>query len=158
MKLYKLERKQKLAITIDEAWNYFSNPKNLQEITPDKLSFEITSKLPEKMYQGMIISYNIKPFPFIKMNWITEITAVQDQKMFVDEQRFGPYKFWHHQHIFEKIGNDVLMTDIVHYALPFGLIGKIAHKLFIYKQLQDIFSFRFQYLEKKFNINKNILI
>ena len=103
MKIYTLKTTQKLNIDIKTAWDFFSTPKNLQEITPDDLSFEILSDLPDKMYPGLIIEYFIKPFPFVKFNWVTEITHVDEPKYFVDEQRFGPYKFWHHKHIFTEV-------------------------------------------------------
>lgn len=150
MKIHNLISKQTLPIKINEAWDYFSNPKNLQEITPDYLGFKITSELPEKMYQGMIVTYKVKPLFNIPINWVTEITTVDDKKLFIDEQRFGPYKFWHHQHKFKEVENGTEMIDIVHYGFPFGIFGNIAHKLFIHKQLKGIFDYRYEYLMEKY--------
>ena len=133
-------------------WDFVSSPKNLKEITPDYMLFQITSKeLKEKMYPGMIISYKVSPVLNIKMTWITEITQVKEKQFFIDEQRLGPYKMWHHQHFFEEHENGVLMTDIITYIPPFGILGDIANHLFIKKQLEEIFNYRFNVLEKKFN-------
>lgn len=154
MTVYSLKTNQILPISLEEAWDFFSNPSNLQEITPDNLSFQITSELPEKMYQGMIVTYKVKPLPGIPLTWVTEITTVENHKMFIDEQRFGPYKFWHHQHIFQEIDNGVNMQDIVHYALPFNFLGTLAHSIFVKNQLKYIFDYRFRYLEKKFPQSK----
>ena len=119
---------------------------------PDYMLFQITSKeLKEKMYPGMIISYKVSPVLNIKMTWITEITQVKEKQFFIDEQRLGPYKMWHHQHFFEEHENGVLMTDIITYIPPFGILGDIANHLFIKKQLEEIFNYRFNVLEKKFN-------
>ena len=152
MTLHKLERTQLLKITMDEAWEFFSTPRNLNEITPPNLRFEITSGADTDMYAGQIITYRIELFPGIKQNWITEITTVEERTFFVDEQRFGPYKFWHHKHFFEEKENGVLVTDVVHYALPFGILGSIAHGLLVKERLKQIFDFRYNYLHDKFNI------
>lgn len=150
MKLHRKEYKQFLPITIEQAWDFFSRPENLNEITPDDMQFEILTKDISRMYQGQIIQYNVTPFPLIKMGWVTEITHVEDQKMFVDEQRFGPYAFWHHQHIFEEAEGGVMMTDILHYRVPLGFVGKIINALVINKKVQGIFDYRFKVLDEKF--------
>jgi ligand-binding SRPBCC domain-containing protein len=114
--------------------------------------FDITSKdLPEKMYPGMIITYKVSPFLNIKMNWVTEITQVKDKHFFVDEQRMGPYSMWHHQHFFEEQDGGVMMTDIVSYIPPFGILGVIANSMLIKRQLESIFDYRFKVMDKKFN-------
>lgn len=151
MKIYEFKTEQLLKANIEIIWNFFSNPKNLNDITPSSLQFQITSEASLKMYEGQIISYKIKLLPLIKQTWITEIKSVKEKKCFVDEQRFGPYKFWHHKHIFEETNNGVLMTDLVHYIMPFGFLGIIARNLFVKNMLNSIFSFRHKYLEKKFN-------
>lgn len=150
MKLHRLEYRQLLPISLDEAWDFFSRPQNLNEITPDDMQFEILTENIPRMYQGQIIQYNITPFPFIKMGWVTEITHVQDRYMFVDEQRFGPYAFWHHQHIFEEAENGVLMTDILHYRVPLGVVGKLVDQLVVERKVRSIFEYRFKVLENKF--------
>ena len=137
---------------ISDVWNFAVSPKNLQRITPDKMGFEITSKnSEEKIYPGMIITYKVSPILNIKMNWVTEITQVKENKFFIDEQRLGPYKMWHHQHIFIDNEDHVLMKDIVTYIPPFGLLGDIANKLFIKRQLNEIFNYRFVEMNKIFN-------
>ena len=153
MKIYELKTELLLNTSIEIAWNYFSNPKNYDEITPSFMRFKILSQLNGKMYEGQIITYKIEPLPGLGQTWVTEIKSVEEKKYFIDEQRFGPYKFWHHKHIFEETEGGVLMTDLVHYAMPFGWVGKFAHNLFVEKVLNNIFSFRRQFLENKFNSN-----
>ena len=150
MKIYKLERKIRLKITMDEAWDFFSNPNNLPVITPPSLNLNINSELPDKMYEGMIITYTVAPILRIPMTWVTEITHVDEPNFFIDEQRFGPYKFWHHQHEFKEIDGGVEASDLVHYALPLDPLGRIANELIIKKQLNEIFNFRSEYLYERF--------
>lgn len=144
MKSHQLEFHQILPISIEEAWDFFSSPHNLTEITPADMSFVVTSKQleQEKMYKGMIITYKVSPVLGIKLNWMTEITQIEDKKYFIDEQRFGPFKFWHHQHHFKSVPGGTEMTDILTYGLPFGPIGSIAHQLFVKKRLNEIFNYR----------------
>ena len=152
MSHYQLRINQFLKTDIDTIWDFASSPANLKEITPDYMLFNITSKnLPEKMYPGMIIAYEVSPILNIKMNWLTEITQVKDKSFFIDEQRMGPYKMWHHQHIFEEQNDGVLMTDIVTYIPPFGIVGDIANAFFIKKQLRNIFDYRYKVMDEKFN-------
>ena len=149
---YQLHKEQKLNAKISDVWNFAVSPKNLQRITPDKMGFEITSEnSEEKIYPGMIITYKVSPILNIKMNWVTEITQVKENKFFIDEQRLGPYKMWHHQHIFIDNDDHVLMKDIVTYIPPFGLLGDLANKLFIKRQLNEIFNYRFVEMNKIFN-------
>ncbi|MHC1705326.1 MAG: SRPBCC family protein [Tenuifilaceae bacterium] len=151
MAIYQLIVEQKVPATIEEVWDFISSPKNLKEITPDYMGFDVTTKdLPEKMYPGMIISYKVSPLLRIKMTWVTEITHVKDKEYFVDEQRVGPYSMWHHEHHIEKIEGGVLMTDIISYKPPFGFIGAIANRIIIKKQLKEIFDYRFIAMEKRF--------
>ena len=128
MSHYQFQIKQFLKTDIETIWDFASSPANLKEITPDYMLFNIISKnLPEKMYPGMIIAYEVSPILNIKMKWLTEITQVKDKSFFIDEQRMGPYKMWHHQHLFEEQNDGVLMTDIVTYIPPFGIVGNIAN-------------------------------
>jgi ligand-binding SRPBCC domain-containing protein len=135
-----------------EAWSFFSNPNNLQLITPPSLGLEATPEIPDKMYAGMIITYRVRPLLGIPMRWITEITHVDAPHMFIDEQRFGPYRFWHHQHRFQEIDGGVEMQDIVSYGLYGGPFAKIIHELAVRKQLEEIFRYRRTYLEARFGI------
>jgi len=144
MKAYHLKFSQRVPISISEAWDFFSSPMNLARITPKEMAFTVTSELQpnEKMYPGMIITYKVSPMAGIKLNWMTEITQVEDLKYFIDEQRFGPYKFWHHQHHFKEIPGGVEMNDILTYGLPMGIFGNIANSVFVAAKLQEIFNFR----------------
>lgn len=150
--VYTLLTEQILNISLEEAWEFFSSPKNLAKITPTEMGFDITSDEPEQIFAGQIITYKIKIFPFIKSNWVTEITQISNRSYFIDEQRFGPYKMWHHEHHFTETKNGgVKMTDRVTYKIPFGYLGKIAHSLFIRKKLKHIFKFRSKILSEKFS-------
>ncbi|MBK9110066.1 MAG: SRPBCC family protein [Saprospiraceae bacterium] len=151
MAIYHFIRTQKLPASRVELWDFISSPANLKEITPDYMGFEVTNILGvEKMYPGMIIAYKVSPLFGLKLNWLTEITHVKDFEYFVDEQRVGPYSLWHHQHKLENIEGGVLMTDIVTYKPPMGILGIIANFLFIEKKLDEIFDYRKIVLEKKF--------
>lgn len=151
MKVYTLNKKQFLPITLNQAWDFFSSPVNLKKITPEYMGFKITSDLGDgKMYPGQIISYVVTPVLGIPMSWTTEITHVLDKKYFVDEQRFGPYSFWHHQHWFREVEGGIEMTDIVNYSLPLGFLGRIANSLFVKNKLQEIFDFRESVVNKYF--------
>ena len=153
MAFYQFQKRQKIRTSIDEIWEFIASPANLKEITPDYMGFDITTKgLPEKMYAGMIISYEVRPLLGIKTTWVTEISQVIDKRYFVDEQRVGPYSLWHHQHIIEPLEDGVLMTDIVSYQPPFGFLGAIANKLIIKSKLNEIFDFRTKAIEKRFGI------
>jgi ligand-binding SRPBCC domain-containing protein len=149
MKMYRLEQKQFLPVPVEQAWEFFANPANLPLITPLDLGFRITSPLPEQMHAGMIVTYTVTPFAGVQVDWVTEITHLEKPSFFVDEQRFGPYRFWHHQHLFRKLSTGVEMTDLVHYALPFGMPGRMAAPL-VRKRLHAIFGFRRQVLERCF--------
>lgn len=144
MKSHHLKFSQKFPKPVNELWDFFSSPLNLEKITPTTMAFNVTSTIdPEmKMYPGMIITYKVSPLLGIKLNWMTEITAVEDQQYFIDEQRFGPFRFWHHQHHFKAVDGGTEMTDILTYGLPLGFIGDIAHEFMVKKQLQETFRFR----------------
>jgi len=151
MGFYQFKRIQKIDKSIEDVWKFISDPSNLKVITPDYMGFDITSDdIASTMYPGMIISYNVSPFLGIKMNWVTEITQVKENKYFVDEQRIGPYKIWHHQHILESSENGTLMTDIVSYKPPFGIIGNLANPM-IKGKLIEIFDYRSKVLSDIFN-------
>ena len=151
---YQFSSVQYLNTDLKSIWEFASSPKNLKKITPNYMLFNITSNIKNKIYPGMIISYNVAPILNIKLNWVTEITHVIENEYFIDEQRIGPYSLWHHQHLFESEGdNKVKMTDIVTYKPPFGLIGRIANTLFIKKQLESIFEYRRFKMDQIFNSN-----
>lgn len=145
MSVFTLQQTQFLPITLDAAWDFFSHPKNLAVMTPDYLNLKFTNSLyGEEMYPGQVIMYNVRPVLGIPLFWMTEISHVVPKKFFVDEQRFGPYAMWHHQHHFKEVERGVEMTDLIHYKPPFGFLGDIANMLFIKKQLKEIFDFRRQ--------------
>lgn len=137
---------------ITTAWDYFSSPGNLAEITPDWLNFQILSDIPDKMYGGLIVQYNIYPFLGLPVGWVTEITHTNEPYYFVDEQRAGPYKLWHHQHHFKETSEGVEMTDIVHYMLPLEPVSYMLIGGIVRKKLDEIFSYRFSKLKALFNL------
>ncbi|OAQ39705.1 hypothetical protein A5893_08970 [Pedobacter psychrophilus] len=156
MKTYTLHYTQKIPISLEKAWDFFSSPLNLSKITPKSMSFVVTSDYTAqtKMYEGMIITYKVSPLLGIKMDWMTEITTVKDRKYFIDEQRFGPFKFWHHEHHFEEIDGGVLMTDKLTYGIPFGIIGQLANSIIVAKQTQEIFDYRVKAVDEMFGVYK----
>jgi ligand-binding SRPBCC domain-containing protein len=147
MKTYRLVRRQHLATDMQTAWRFFSNPANLRLITPPWLDFRITSRLPETIYAGLIITYRIRPIAGIAVPWVSEITHVDAPCFFVDEQRQGPYRFWHHQHHLRTVVDGVEKIDEVHYRLPAGLLGIGLHALTIKNRLDTIFQYRYHALE-----------
>ncbi len=151
MAFYQFRREQFIRASIEEIWDFISSPQNLKKITPKNMGFDIrTPNLPDKIYEGMIISYIVRPLLGIPTNWVTEITHIKDKSYFVDEQRVGPYKLWHHQHIIMPEKNGALMKDIVSYRPPFGWLGNIANALIIKNKLNEIFDYRTQVLENIF--------
>ncbi|OYU81184.1 MAG: cell division inhibitor [Flavobacterium sp. BFFFF1] len=156
--MYTKKSIQTLPISIDEAWDFLSNPANLETITPSFLGFEIVSGADKKMYAGQIIQYTVKPLLGLKMEWVTEISHVNEKTFFVDEQRFGPYKFWHHKHFLREIPGGVEMEDIVNYKLPFGFLGNLVHPIIVKPKLDQIFEHRTKKLIElfgEFKGNKN---
>ncbi len=148
--MYQFKRTQLVKTDLQTCWDFFSSPKNLKKITPEYMGFDVLLDIPEKMYPGLMIEYTVKPVFSIPMKWITEITHVEPLKFFVDEQRKGPYKIWHHEHHFESVENGVMMTDIVSYELPMGFLGRIAHPFNVEKKLKEIFDYRFKVVEEYF--------
>jgi ligand-binding SRPBCC domain-containing protein len=142
MKIYTLHTKQNLPISVAQAWDFLSDPRNLKTITPPYMGFEILSGADREMYPGQIIQYIVTPVLNIPTKWVTEITHVVDQKFFVDEQRFGPYALWHHKHFIKEIPGGVEMEDIVDYKVPFGILGQLVHPIIVKPKLQEIFDFR----------------
>lgn len=154
MKVYKIETVQHINASLEECWTFFSSPKNLQKITPETMGFQITDFDDKTMYAGQIIQYKVSPLLGLKLSWTTEITQVKDKSYFIDEQRFGPYSFWHHKHFFEATPNGVKMTDVVHYAIPLGFLGRIMNALIVKNKLNEIFDYRYQKVNQIFNSKK----
>ena len=149
-KVHRLKSIQKLPASLEKAWGFFSDPHNLLTITPPFLNLKVTNEVfGDEVYPGQVMTYSVKPLMGIPLSWMTEITHVEKMKLFVDEQRKGPYKLWHHQHHFRRIEGGVEMTDIVHYRLPFGFLGDLPH--FMVKQkLEEIFTYRYNKVQELF--------
>ncbi len=154
--LHTLKTSQLLKSDLETVWNFMSSPSNLAVITPSYMGFNILSDKEDakEMYAGQIIEYHVSPLFGIKMHWVTEITHVEHHQYFVDEQRFGPYTLWHHKHFLKEVPGGVEMTDLLHYKVPFGFIGKTVNSLFIKHKIKEIFDYRFNKLEELFNHGK----
>jgi ligand-binding SRPBCC domain-containing protein len=151
MPIHTLEQSQTVPASLQACWDFFSDPRNLARITPPELGFEVTSPLPSRMHPGLMIQYRVRPLFGIPLTWLTEITHVDEPHSFVDEQRIGPYRIWHHEHRFTDAGNGtVTMHDKVTYVLPFGPIGNLIHPLIVQPQLRRIFTFRTQAVQRLF--------
>lgn len=151
MAAHRIKTVQKIPASLKETWDFFSSPQNLDTITPDDMAFKTISKSgSEKIYPGQIIEYKVSPILRIPLYWMTEITEIEEEKFFIDEQRKGPYAVWHHEHHFKEIEGGVEMIDIVDYKNPFGFIGEIANSVFVKRQLKKIFEYRFQKVEEIF--------
>lgn len=143
---------QQIPASMQEIWDFFSNPANLQQITPPSMAFKVISTdHGDKIYPGQIIEYKVKPLLGISWYWMTEITHVVDKKFFVDEQRFGPYQLWHHQHHFRELDGGVEMIDLVHYRVGYGFIGNIIDRLVVKRKLKEIFNYRRKVIIEVFN-------
>lgn len=153
--LYKIHKKQSLPIRKKEAWDFLSDPRNLEKITPKDMGFKITSGGDKKMYAGQIIQYKVNPFPGFTTNWVTEIKQVEHLNFFIDTQLFGPYKLWHHEHFIHEIDGGVIMEDLVHYKLPLGFLGKMAHPILVKPRLNEIFKTREQKMIEIFGTYNN---
>jgi len=150
-KVYRLEARQDLPISISEAWDFFSNPKNLLKITPENLGFKTISDSGYSIYPSQIIQYKITPLPFFKTTWVTEITHVEPPNFFADKQLYGPYDLWHHKHFFKAIDGGVQIIDIVDYVLPFGILGRLMNPIIIKPRIFKIFEHRKVKVEELFS-------
>lgn len=151
MAIHTLETRQVIKASLQQAWDFFSSPRNLSRITPPEMGFTILSDLPERMFAGMMIEYKVTPLFGIPITWLTEISQVREGEFFVDEQRVGPYAIWHHEHHFKDLGDGrVEMHDRVTYVPPFGLLGELVHPFIIKPQLDKIFAFREQAVTELF--------
>lgn len=150
--IYTLTSEQILPISLEKAWEFFSTPKNLDKITPEEMKFNITNNPPDKTYPGQIITYKIGILPGIKSNWVTEITQLKEKEFFVDEQRFGPYAMWHHEHHFEKISEtETLMRDLLNFKMPLGALGDLVAGKLVLNKVKFIFESRFKILDEYFS-------
>ena len=142
MKIYTLHKTQKLPISVDEAWEFLSDPKNLKIITPAKMSFDIISGADRPIYAGQILQYKVTPIMGIRTKWVSEIKSIVPKKYFVDEQLYGPYSLWHHKHFIREIEGGVEMEDIIDYKIPLGILGQMIHPLLVKPRLEEIFNYR----------------
>ena len=140
-KTYTLKRQQVVPSGRSEVFTFFSDAFNLEQLTPSFLNFQVTTPAPIDIQTGTVIEYRIRLFG-VPMFWRTRITSFVPEESFVDNQEKGPYRLWHHTHTFEEVPEGTLMTDVVRYRLPFGILGTLAHTLFVRRTLDKIFNFR----------------
>ncbi len=145
-----LERRVLINCNIHDAWEFINKPQNLNKITPPQMEFKILSDIPEEMYDGLMIDYRVKVPRFGYLDWTSEIKHVRSHRSFVDEQRVGPYNMWYHFHSIKEMGDQVEFFDQVHYRMPFGVFGKLAHALFVKRDLRNIFDYREESLKRYF--------
>ena len=150
MKIYTLHKKQKLPISINDAWTFLCNPANLSKLTPKEMNMKIISGADRPMYAGQILQYSVTPLPGFKTKWVSEITQYEEKKYFVDLQLYGPYAFWHHKHFVHEIDSGVEMEDIIDYKVPFGFLGRWLHPVLVKPKLESIFNYRKEQLEALF--------
>jgi ligand-binding SRPBCC domain-containing protein len=147
--IYTLARTQTVEMSLERCWSFFSDPRNLAKITPPSLGFRVCSELPQEIYPGLMIRYRVSPVLGIPMTWLTEITRVERPAYFVDEQRVGPYRIWHHEHFFRALDDArTEVRDLVHYVPPLGPLGALLNALLVRPQLERIFDFRTEQLEE----------
>lgn len=140
-----------IPIPLDEAWDFFTNPRNLAKLTPKEMNFRhVFEPDEERVYKGMYLVYKVSPLAGIPLTWVTEITEVLPRKRFVDDQIKGPFARWHHIHEFEARGDKTLIRDILYYQMPLGFLGDMAHSFFARKQVAQIFTFRKQRMKEIF--------
>lgn len=154
MKLYRLQKYQKLPISVQEAWSFLCQPKNLSTLTPSAMNMNIISGADKPMYAGQILQYSVTPLPGFKTKWISEIKQYEELKYFVDDQIYGPYAFWHHKHFVREIDGGVEIEDIIDYKVPLGILGRLAHPILIKPKLEGIFKYRQEQMEALFGVYK----
>jgi len=140
--VHRLDASQVVPIARDEAWAFFSDPRNLARITPPGMGFRLVDAPPDQVYPGLILRYRVRPLAGVPVTWVTEITHVRDREYFVDEQRIGPYRLWHHQHHLVDVPGGVELRDVVHYALPFGPLGGLLNRFVVAPRVRAIFAYR----------------
>jgi ligand-binding SRPBCC domain-containing protein len=151
MAIFRLTKSTEISAPLAQVWDFFARPENLDRLTPPELSFHIITPNLTRMYSGQLIEYKIKIFPLVRVRWLTEIKQVTEGQYFVDEQRFGPYKFWYHEHRFSQLPDGrVLMEDHVSYDVGWGWLGVLANALIIRKRLQYIFDYRQKIINQLF--------
>ena len=154
MKIYTFKQTQLIPASLDVVWDFFFTPGNLELITPPEVNFKtILQTGGFRMYSGQLISYRLSPFRFLRVQWTTEIKNVTPKSYFVDDQKFGPFAMWYHQHFFKEKDGGVEMIDEVNYAVSFGLVGRLANSLLVENQVKNIFKFRAEAVDRIFKSN-----
>ena len=155
MQIYQLYRRQELRMPVDQAWAFFSSPYHLNDITPAFFNVEITSKVPDKIYAGLLISYRMKAVFGIPMAWLSEVCHCDEPKRFVYQQRVGPFQFWSHEVCLTEIDGGIVLEDIMFYTMPFGWLGTWINRILIAGKLEKIFDTRRDYLQVRWGNAEN---
>jgi len=149
VKFHTLRREQWIPRPIGEVFAFFADARNLEEITPPWLGFRILSMDSRSASESTEIRYRLR-LHGMPIRWRTEIRHWDAPYRFVDVQRSGPYKLWHHTHRFEGHGGSTRMIDVVRYTLPFGILGRIVHALKVRGDVRRIFDYRRQRIQELF--------
>ena len=149
IRFHTLRRQQWVSRPIDEVFAFFSDARNLEEITPPWLGFRILTPGPIRIATGTRIRYRLS-LHGIPLGWTTEIRQWRPPLSFVDVQLSGPYRLWHHTHRFEPKDGGTLMTDLVRYRLPFGILGRLMHVIKVRRDVERIFDYRFRRIQEVF--------
>jgi ligand-binding SRPBCC domain-containing protein len=157
MTTYKLFRKQFLPISKYRAWDFFSSPRNLLLVTPRNIDVQIIDiSGGERMYEGQIIKQRFNALPFVRMDWDTLITDVIYYECFTLRQIKGPYRHWTHKHCFRSAPGGIELSDEIEYALPLGLIGRLANSMMVKRQLGAVFNYREKVVQEYFGVTSAI--
>jgi ligand-binding SRPBCC domain-containing protein len=152
MAIHTIQRTQIVRSPLRDCWLFFSNPQNLARLTPPALDFQVLSDVPEEIYPGLMIQYRVRPLFGLPLIWLTEISHVEPERSFVDEQRLGPYRLWHHEHHFRGLDEyHTEMRDRVHYILPFAPFSEFMHPWLVKPKLEQIFDYRERETQQIFN-------
>lgn len=142
MKIYTFSQKQKVPISLNQAWEFLSNSDNLSIMTPSYMNFKKISNDNRPLYSGQIIQYSVTPILGIPVKWVSEITQLKKNDYFVDIQLYGPYNMWHHKHFVKEIEGGVEIEDLIDYKIPLGIIGQLMHPFLVKPKLKEAFEFR----------------
>lgn len=168
--MHKFESRLWVPAAIDEVWGFFSNPRNLAQLTPPFFHAEVESESNIRNDSTVVIT--LKPWILpMGIKWVSKIHEVEasgNERKFIDVQASGPYSYWKHTHTFsagatefktssgktiQNANGGTWIIDQIEYEMPFGLIGSIAEKLFAARQLQSTFNFRYENLRKEFKLD-----
>ena len=147
MAVHRLERRQYLEHPLEDVFAFFAEARNLERITPSWLRFSVLTPEPVEMAAGALIDYRLQ-YHGVPVGWTSQIEVWEPGRQFVDRALRGPFALWHHRHRFQASGSGTVVDDEVHYAVPFGRVGEVVHPLFVARDLDRIFTYRHQAVQR----------